>query len=249
MKIETPSVRLALTSLLKADFLVQWRQKRSPLMATILALVILVTWKNLAHNINGQATLVASCITIVLLGVGLMSYPGIVSRDREKGIFQRLRVTPAPLWTFMTSRLIVQGAIIAFSTVIVLIFAGIINKFYLSISGYIVTVIISVFCGFIFLSMGQILVAFIRSPDTLNSAGRIIYFPLAFGGALAEMNYLGSATKTIIHWSPYGTTQTVLLAAMNTFRWDLNVYIAFALTIAYTLLFAVIGIKWFKWNN
>jgi ABC-2 type transport system permease protein len=249
MLIKTPSVGQALTSLLKADFLVQWRQKRSPLMATMLAIVILVTWKNLAHSGNGPFILVASCITIVLLGIGIMGYPGLISRDRERGVFQRLRVTPTPVWTIMISRLIVQAAVIALTTCVVLIFAGVINNFHLSIAGYILTIVASVVCGSVFLGIGQILAGFIKSTDTLNSAGRFIYFPLAFGGALAELNYLGKTTKEIIDWSPYGTAQAVLQAAMNTGVWNLHIFIALVLTILYALIFAVIGIKWFKWNN
>jgi ABC-2 type transport system permease protein len=249
MQINTPSVGQALTSLLKADFLVQWRQKKSPLMATMLAIVILVTWKNLAHNSNGPLVLVASCITIVLLGIGIMSYPGLISRDRERGVFQRLRVTPAPVWTIMLSRLIVQAAIIALSTCVVLLSAAIINNFQLTMTGYVLTIAASVVCGSLFLGIGQMLAGFIKSTDTLNSAGRFIYFPLAFGGALAELNYLGKTTKAIIDWSPYGTAHTVLQAAMNAGVWNFHIFTALVLTILYAFIFAIIGIKWFKWNN
>jgi ABC-2 type transport system permease protein len=249
MQINTPSIRQSVSSLLKADFTVQWRQGRSPLMATFLAVIILVTWKNLAHNNDNPAILLAACITIVQLGIGLMAYPGIISRDREKGVFQRLRVTPVHTWTIMLSRLTVQASVIALTTSIVLLFAFFINKFSLSITNYILTILASVVCGSVFLGLGQILAGFIKSAETLNSAGRFIYFPLAFGGALAEMNVFGSTTKMIIDWSPYGTVQSVLQAALKSSGWTAHVYIAFALTLIYAFIFAIIGIKWFKWNN
>jgi ABC-2 type transport system permease protein len=249
MQIKTPSISQALSALLKADFTVQWRQGKSPLMATILAVIILVTWKNLAHNNDNPAILLAACITIVQLGIGLMGYPGIIGRDREKGVFQRLRVTPVYSWTIMLSRLIVQASVLVFTTSVVLLFAFFINKFSLSITNYILTIIASVICGSVFLGIGQILAGFIKSTDTLNSAGRFIYFPLAFGGALAEMNVLGSTTKIIISWSPYGTVQSVLQTALNGTGWNTHAYIALALTMIYALIFAIIGIKWFKWNN
>jgi ABC-2 type transport system permease protein len=249
MKISNPSIRQSVSSLLKADFTVQWRQRRSPLMATILAVIILVSWKNLAHNNDKPVILIAACITIVQLGIGLMGYPGIIARDRERGVFQRLRVTPVHTWTIMLSRLIVQSTVIALTTGIVLLSAFFINKFSLSVTNYIFTLAASVVCGSVFLGIGQILAGFIKSTDMLNSAGRLIYFPLAFGGALAEMNILGNTAKIIIDWSPYGTIQSVLQSALSTSGLNRHVYIAFALTIIYALIFAIIGIKWFKWNN
>ena len=50
----------------------------------------------------------ASCITVGLMAIGLMGYSNSVARDRDKGIFQRLRVAPLPAWTIMMSRLFVQ---------------------------------------------------------------------------------------------------------------------------------------------
>jgi ABC-2 type transport system permease protein len=249
MQVKTPSISQSIMALLKADFTVQWRQGKSPLMATILAVIILATWKNLAHNNENPSILVAACITIVQLGIGIMGYPGIIARDREKGVFQRLRVAPVHTWTIMLSRLIVQASVLALTTTIVLIFAYFINKFSLSITNYVLTILASVVCGSVFLGIGQILVGLIKSTETLNSAGRFIYFPLAFGGALAEMNILGRTTKIIIDWSPYGTVQSVLQANLTASGWNGHVYIAFALTMAYALIFAIIGIKWFKWNN
>lgn len=249
MQIKIPSITQSLSAFLRTDFTVQLRQGKSPFMATILAVIILVTWKNLAHNNDNPAILLAACITIVQLGIGLMGYPNIIARDREKGVFQRLRVAPVHTWTIMLSRLIVQASVLALTTSIVLLFAYFINKFSLSIINYALTILASVVCGSVFLGIGQILAGFIKSADTLNSAGRFIYFPLAFGGALAEMNILGSTTKIIVHWSPYGTVQSVLQAALNSSGWNEQVYIAFALTMTYALIFAIIGIKWFKWNN
>ena len=194
-------------------------------MATILAVIILVSWKNLAHNSDNPAILVAACITIVQLGIGLMGYPGIIARDREKGVFQRLRVTPVHTWTIMLSRLIVQASVLALTTSIVLLFAFFINKFSLSIINYVMTILASVVCGSVFLAIGQILVGFIKSTETLNSAGRFIYFPIVFGGALAEMDVFGSTTKIIIDWSPYGTVQSVLQTVLTASGWTVHMFI------------------------
>ena len=66
--------------------------------------------------------MIGLAITYGLLSTSLLGYAITIARDREKGVFQRLRVTPAPTWTIMTSRLAMQAIanlIIAIVVVIV----------------------------------------------------------------------------------------------------------------------------------
>ncbi len=249
MKIIESSIPQSLISLIQADFKVQWRQRKSPVMATLLAVVLLVTWKSFATMINGPQILLASCIAIVIMGMGLLGYPNLVARDREKGIFQRLRVTPAPTWTIMLSRILIQCLVISIMAGVVLSVAYFYNKIALDVKGYFLTVLATILCGTVFLGLGQTIVGFIKSSDLVNSTGRFIYFPLVFGGALAELGILGKITREIIDWSPYGTVLKVLTGAMNISAWNMNCSIALLVTILYAIFFAIIGIKWFKWTN
>ena len=64
---------------------------------------------------------VASALTLGMASIAILGYSMTVARDREKGVFQRLRVTLAPTWTIMTSRLLVQvAAILAMALVLLL---------------------------------------------------------------------------------------------------------------------------------
>ena len=71
----------------------------------------------------GGAFALGTCITIGLTAIGLMGYSNSIARDREKGVFQRLRATPIPSWCIMTSRITVQLVLIAIVTLLVF-FAG-----------------------------------------------------------------------------------------------------------------------------
>ena len=50
-----------------------------------------------------------------------MGYTNAIARDRDKGVFQRLRVAPLPTWAIMGSRLSVQLLLILCSTIAVFV--------------------------------------------------------------------------------------------------------------------------------
>src|ERR671932_696330 len=107
METTIPKTSTALSSLLRADFTTQWRNRRSVVLVLLVPVIILISWKGLVDKMGGPFVL-SICITIGLTAIGLMGYTNAIARDRDKGIFQRLRVGPIPSWTIMASRLIVQ---------------------------------------------------------------------------------------------------------------------------------------------
>src|SRR5438093_4943917 len=103
------SNKTVLSSLLRADFIAQWRNRRSVILILLIPVTILISWKGLVDKLGG-AFVLSNCITIGLNAIGLMGYSNAVARDRDKGIFQRLRVAPLTAWSIMASRLAVQLA-------------------------------------------------------------------------------------------------------------------------------------------
>src|SRR6202022_4614329 len=67
------------------------------------------------------ASRLAIAVGLGIASVAILGYTTTVARDRETGVFQRLRVTPAPTWAIMGSRLAVQVLSIVAMTVVVLI--------------------------------------------------------------------------------------------------------------------------------
>lgn len=107
MEAKIPATSLVLTSLLKTDFKTQWRNRRSVILVLLVPVIILISWKPVVNKLGG-AFVLATCVTIGLTAIGLMGYANAIARDRDKGVFQRLRITPIYSWTIMVSRLAVQ---------------------------------------------------------------------------------------------------------------------------------------------
>ena len=235
-------------SLLRADLTTQWRNRRATVMVFLLPVIILFAWKPLIKTFGGPF-LIANCITIGLNAVGIMGYSNTIARDRDKGIFQRLRVSPAPNWTIMVSRLTVQMVMIAVMTLVVFLGGYQYDHISLTAGGYIASFFAALACGAVYLALGQAIVGRITNPETVNATSRLIYLALILIGMFGELGMLGDTLHKVVVYSPYGTVKTIVNGALTPSAWNGEATKAVLLTFGYTAVFAYLGIKWFKWNS
>ena len=116
MEITIPKTSVVMAALLKADYTTLWRNRRATIAVLIIPIIIIYSWKSLVATAGG-AFVLSNSITLGLVAIGLMGYSNSIARDRDKGVFQRLRVSPLPLWTIMASRLLVQLSLILMLTI------------------------------------------------------------------------------------------------------------------------------------
>jgi ABC-2 type transport system permease protein len=245
-----PALTEIFRALLEADFTVQLRNNRALLLSFALPLVLLyglfVGKRGVA--LGDPQFRVAAALTLGMASIAILGYSMTVARDREKGIFQRLRVTPAPTWTIMTSRLLVQVAAILAMALVLLVAANLVEGVSLPAEGYLLTFICVIFSSALFLGVGQALVGLVKSADTLNAVGRIAYLPLFAVGLFGQSTIFGTTFELISRWSPGGTVETLLSGAMNPSSWHSDTWLALAVSTAYSVVFAGIGIRWFQWG-
>jgi ABC-2 type transport system permease protein len=248
MQTTIPSSASVMFTLLRADFKTQWRNRRSVILLLLVPVIILMAWKGVVVKVGG-AFVLSTCITIGLTAIGLMGYSNSIARDRDKGVFQRLRVAPVPTWSIMVSRLLVQLAMILLVTTAVFIVGYKYDKISLTQSGYAMTYLTALVGGAVYLGLGQAVVGLIKNPETVNSTTRLIYFVFIMVGMFADMDVLPKQITEIARWSPYGTVKHILAASMQPGTWDNKASMALLVTVIYALVFSIVGIKWFKWNS
>jgi ABC-2 type transport system permease protein len=248
MEITIPKTSVVLNSLLRADLTTQWRNRRSFILVLLVPVIILISWKGIIDKLGGAFAL-SSCITIGLVAIGLMGYSNSIARDRDKGVFQRLRVAPMPSWCIMTSRLLVQLMMIVLLTILVFIAGNNIDHITLSPAGYALTFLTAIVGGAVYLGLGQVVVGLIQNPETVNSTCRLIYFVFIMVGMFGEFGILGEQVKQMVLWSPYGTVKKIIASGMEPATWNGETTTALLVTVGYAVIFSVIGIKKFKWNN
>jgi len=264
--LRTPALSEIFRALLEADFTVQLRNNRALLLSFALPLVLLFTlfaspaFKRVIALGDPQFK-VAAALTLGMASIAILGYSMTVARDREKGIFQRLRVTPAPTWMIMASRLLVQVAANVATAVVVLVAAHVFEGYTVFqnadsnspdaadyVVAYLLTLICVIFSSTLFLSVGQALAGLVKSADTLNAVGRLAFLPLFALGLFGQSTVFGTTFELISRWSPGGTVETLLSGAMNPSSWSSDTWLALVACTAYTVVFAGIGIRWFQWG-
>jgi ABC-2 type transport system permease protein len=248
MQTVIPTTSKAIASLLRADFTTQWRNRRAVILIVLVPVIILSSWKGLVDKLGGPFVL-SNCITIGLTAIGLMGYANSIARDREKGVFQRLRVAPVSSWSIMCSRLTVQLAMILIVTTAVFIAGFYIDKISIAPAGYCLAAIAAIAGGALYLSIGQVIVGRIQNPETVNSTCRLVYFAFIMVGMFGELGMLGDKITKIVKWSPYGVVRRIVSASLSPETWSMDDTTALLITLGYTIVFATLGIKWFKWSS
>jgi len=248
MQTIIPSTSDAIKSLLRADFSTQWRNRRAVILTLLVPVIILISWKGLVDKLGG-AFVLSNCITIGLNAIGLMGYANTIARDRDKGIFQRLRVAPVPSWSIMASRLAVQLFMILLVTLAVFAGGYYFDKITITPSGYLLGFLAAFVGGAVYLALGQAIVGLVKNPETVNVTCRLVYFVFIMVGMFGELGMLGKEISEVAKWSPYGTVKHIVSSGLQPGTWNQETTVALLLTIGYAIVFATMGIKWFKWNS
>lgn len=240
--------RLALRSLLVADGIVLVKNRRALLVSIIVPVFLLVVTNHRSSALGQPLALIALCIAIGLLSTSIMGYAIATARDRDAGVFQRLRVSPAPTWMIMTSRLAVQAVANLILSLVVVIVGSAIHHVNVSPGRYVLVLLVSIFAGAVFLSIGQALVGLVRSADTVNATGRFLYIGLLLLGLWGESGQLGHAWESISRWTPVGAVATLFGGVLGNGTWSSKDSLALLAGAGYIAVCAYAGIRWFRWE-
>jgi ABC-2 type transport system permease protein len=248
METTIPKTSTVFATLFRADMATLLSNRRSAVISLFVPMIILFTWKGLIKHIGGP-TVLATAIAIGLIAIGLMGYTLSVAKDRDKGIFQRLRLAPVPTWVIMTSRISIQLMMIMVLTLVVFIVGYQYDGVALSAQGYVLTFFIAILGGAVYLSLGQLIVGLIKNFETINAVIRITYFVFIMLGMVGELMIQNKQLKEAIRFSPYGSVKMMIAAGMEPAKWTNDTSIALLVSVGYIIVFAGVGISKFKWNT
>lgn len=245
-----PSLQLILVSLLRADFAVFLKRRRALVISMVLPLFLLVSTSasQATHNFGGAVFIIGLAIAYGLTATSIMGYALTVARDREKGVFQRLRVTPAPTWTIMASRLVMQSGVNLILALVVVIIGTRMHHLSPSVGQYALVLLVSILGGAVFLSIGQALVGLVRSAETVQAVARLLFAALILLGTLGQSGALGGFWETVSHWSPVGAVMTLFAGVLDLSTWHSRDTLSLVACCGYVIVFAGVGVRWFQWD-
>ena len=237
-------------SLLRADSVVLLRSRVSAFLSILLPIVVLVaTSLGTKERLGSAGTVIGLALTLGLITSCLLGYSLTLARDREVGVLQRLRVTPAPTWTIMTSRLLVQVVTNLVASVIVVIVGVILHGLTPTVGQYALVVLVAILGAAVFLAIGQALVGLVRSTTAINAIGRILFIILVLLGIIGSTGLLGDTVKSMSGWSPVGALVTLFSDVLDQAAWGAQDTYSILACAGYIIVFAFIGIRWFRWES
>jgi ABC-2 type transport system permease protein len=182
-------------------------------------------------------------IAFVLLGIYVL--PNAMVRYREIGWLRRVSVTPESPSRLLAAQLIINLglALVAILVVIFgseLIFGASLN---VSIPYFVLSIVLSIAVIF---SLGLLVAALAPSQQVANAVGGGLMFLMLFlAGLWTPPAVVGGPLATIIYYSPSGAAAHALLdSAFN----SAPPYTAIVTMIAYTVIFSLIAVRYFRWE-
>ncbi len=249
--VTAPPTQRVISSLLRADLAVLLKSQRALLISIILPILVLFSTNSVkaTHNFGGSLFIIGLAIALGLVSNSTLGYAVTMARDREQGVFQRIRVSPAPTWTIMASRLSTQALANLLITAVVLIAGSRIHHISLPAATDGLVLVVSILGGAVFLSIGQALVGLVKSADSINAAGRLLTLGLVLLASLGQSGTLGSTWESISQWSPVGVVMTLFAGVLDLSAWNTTDSLTLLATGGYITVFTAIGIRWFQWDS
>lgn len=246
-----PPVLTVLSALARADFTVTVKGRRSFVLSLALPMVLLVATNGskATGNLGGAAFVIGLSIAYALAATGLLGYALTVARDRDQGVFQRLRVTPTPTWAIMGSRLAAQVVANFIISLVVLVIGSRMHNISVTVGEYVLVLAVSIFASAVFLAIGQALVGLTKSADTVNAGGRILFAGLMFFGLFGASGALGGTWESISRWSPVGVVMRLFAAVLHLSAWSGADTMSILAGLGYVVVCAAVGIRWFQWEG
>lgn len=200
-------------------------------------------------RLGGPGLVIGLALTLALLIASLLGYTLSIAHDRDTGVLQRLRVTPAPTWTIMTSRLVVQVIANLIASIIIVIVGAIVHGLSLNIGQYALVLAVAILGAAMFLAIGQALAGLVNSTSAVNAVSRLIFVILLLLGLLGGTGILGDTMTTIGGWSPVGALMTLFSDVLNQSAWSAQDTYSLLTCAGFIIVFAFIGIRWFRWDS
>lgn len=245
-----PPLGLAMGSLLRADTIVLLNSKTSIGISMLLPVAILVvtTFGKAQARLGGSSLIIGLALTLGLITSSLFGYTLTLAGDREAGVLQRLRVTPAPTWMIMTSRLLVQVIANLIASTVVVIVGAVVHGLTLNAGQYVLVLVVAVLGAAVFLAIGQTVVGLVKSTSAVNAISRLLMGLLIVLGLTGGTGLLGDTMKTIADWSPVGALMTLFSDVLNQSPWNVQDTYSLLACAGYIIVFAFIGVRWFRWD-
>jgi len=188
---------------------------------------------------------VPTIMVIGFIGISISALPITIVRYREIGWLRRISTTPVPTSRLLAAQLVIN-LIFALATILIVIFGSELifgAPLTVGIPYFVISIILSIAEIF---SLGLVVAALVPSQTAVQGITGGLFFLLLFlSGLWVQPAQVGGVLATIMYYSPAGAAvQALLYSVFN----SPPPYTAIVTMIAYTVIFAFIAIRCFRWE-
>lgn len=250
----TRTPRAAFGKVLLNEFRMAWRLPLGLVFGMGLPLLLLVIFGAIPSlhkpvaSLGGLTYFDLSFPILVSLVIGILGIVGIPSplaSYREQGILRRLSTTPAPPAWLLAAQLVINFCM-AVAGLTILIAVGI-AAFGLDppkcIAGFVIATILSIAAVF---AIGLWIAAIARTSVAAKAISLAVLFPLLFfGGLWLPRELMPPLLRSISNLTPLGASvQAIQTSMQGTFPPPTSLLVL----ILYALIFAILGVRFFRWE-
>ena len=242
------------SELLKVEGKLALREPTGLGMGVVFPIILLIVFGFIGKEVPGNVGVTGLTIldlyipTIMVIGfisLGISSLPVTVVRYRELGWLRRISTTPLHPSKILAAQLTLN-LILALATILIVIFGGEIifgASLNVGILYFVLSLILSIAAIF---SLGLVVAAVAPSQTVASGLAGSLFFGLLFlSGLWIQPAIAGAPLQTIMYYSPSGAAVRALLySVFNT----APPYTTIATLVAYTIIFAFLAIRYFRWE-
>lgn len=249
-----PSPLGTFAALARAELAAYVRGGRTLLWTTLLPLLILVLSEAslpqaARHRAEPTLEIAAFAMTTGIYALGLFGYATMLANYRDRGVFRRLRCSPAPTWQLLAARLVVQLIGVGVQAVVVLAAARVLYGFAPGWAGAGLAAPTVVVAGLAALAVGQVVAALGGSTGAVTGVSRVVLiaFFLLEGAFVSTKTWPGWLLH-VADWTPVRMALNVLTDTLVRQRWDIADSRYLLGMLAWIAVLGFVGLTRFRWD-
>jgi ABC-2 type transport system permease protein len=131
----------------------------------------------------------------------------------------------------------------------VLVLGDNIHHLSLSAESYVLVLLVSILASAVFLAVAQALVGLVKSADTVQAFGRLLYIGLVIVGLFGASGGLGGFWDTVSKWTPVGVLMNVFAGVLGGGTFSSQDWLSLLACGGYVVALTTLGIYCFRFDS
>jgi ABC-2 type transport system permease protein len=168
---------------------------------------------------------------------------------QQMGVFQRLACTPVPVGILLIGAIVAQALFTMVQALSVLLFGVFVIGLPINALGTLVAFSVLAVGALCFITYSLFIASLVKRPETAGTIFTFTVMPMFFLGGGFPSELLPAALQQISPWLPTTMVNALLAPLMSSGTFPADGWLQMVGLLAYTLLFAALAARFFRWER